>query len=177
MEHFESSREPENTKNIYENLKSDLISGNITLNELQDKLLELDQSTLSRDAAEDNLKFLYDPEIINYIKENPDAIIGYHRFLSFTEFHVAQRIAGTNPNEAINHFKKSLESARIDQSEKGWLAYVEGTLLYMEGREIPNEIISQAEQIPQNATILKHFNAKLAEKGTPSYEEDYGKEN
>ncbi len=110
----------EGVKNKYESLKEGLFNGSISLEEVRDKLMEWDQSTPSRDASDENLAFLRDSQIVEYVAQHPEAQEGYHNFLSFTEFHVGQRVASNNPTEAIGHFKKSLESARIDQSDESW---------------------------------------------------------
>lgn len=172
MEKFPPNNEGE--KNQYDSLKEGLFNGSVSLEEVRDKLMEWDQSTPSRDASDENLKFLRDPQVVQYISQHPEAQEGYHGFLSFTEFHVAQRIAASNPTEAIEHFRKALESARVDQSDDSWAAYVEGSLLYMEGKEIPEDLIGKAES-SRNAQILRNFNAGLKERGAPSYMEDYAK--
>lgn len=163
----------EGAKNKYESLKEGLFTGSVSLEDVRDRLMEWDQSTSSRDASDKNLLFLRDPQIVAYIAQHPEAQEVYHAFLSFTEFHVAQRIVSDNPTEAAAHFRKALESARMDQSDESWAAYVEGTLLYMEGKEIPDDLIAKAES-SRNAQILKNFNTGL-ERGTPSYIEDYSK--
>lgn len=168
MEKFPTNNEGE--KNKYDSLKKGLFNGSISLEEVRDKLMEWDQSTPSRDASDENLMFLHDPQIVDYIAQHPETKEGYHNFLSFTEFHVAQRIASSNPTEATEHFRKALESAQVDH----WAAYVEGSLLYMEGKEIPEELIEKAES-SRNSQILRNFNAGLRERGAPSYMEDYGK--
>lgn len=172
MEKFPTSNEDK--KNKYDSLKGDLFNGSISLEEARDKLMEWDQLTSSRDASDENLVFLRDPQIVEYINQHPEAQDKYHGFLSFTEFHVAQRIASNNPVEAIEHFRKALESAKVDKSNDSWAAYVEGSLLYLEGKEIPEELIRKVES-SRNAQILRNFNAGLKERGAPSYVEDYSK--
>jgi hypothetical protein len=157
--------------NKYESLKKGLLDGTISLLSLRDKLIEFDQLTPGRDASPENLKFLYDPEIIKFIKD-AGAVEGYSRLLSFTEFHVAQRKAEKNAEEAIAHFQKALESAQVDKTEGSWVAYVEGTLLYMQGKEIPEELILKVSN-DKNISILKKFNKGLKQRGYPSYKEDY----
>ncbi len=154
-------------------LKSGLLDGSLSLEKVRDRLVELDQATPTRDAADENLQFLKDPQIVDYVNQHPDATEGYNHFLSFTEFHVAQRLTLDNPIEAISYFKMALEDARATQSDsESWSAYVKGTLLYMEGKEIPEELIAKAEQ-SKNAQILRSFNRGLKLRGFPSYLEDY----
>ena len=163
-------------KNKYNSLKEGLFNGEISFEEIRSKLMELDQSTPSRDASDNNLNFLRDPQIIEYIDQHPEEEQKYHGFLSFTEFHVAQRLAASNSTEATDHFRKALESVNTDQLKNGWAAYVESSLLYIEGKEIPEELIAKAEELSRkNAEILRNFNAGLKERGAPSYMEDYTK--
>lgn len=164
----------EHGRDRYDSLKEDLFSDSISFEEARDKLMGWDQATPSRDASDENLVFLHDPKIVEYINQHPEVRERYHSFLSFTEFHVAQRLADSNPTEATDHFRKALESANEDQSDDSWASYVEGTLLYMEGKEIPEELIAKAEQ-SRNAEILRNFNAGLKERGAPSYMEDCSK--
>jgi hypothetical protein len=165
----------EDEKREYEFLKNGLLDGSLSLEKVRNKLVELDQATPTRDAADKNLQFLKDPQIVEYINQHPEMTEGYNRFLSFTEFHVAQRLTLDNPIEAINHFKMALENARVTQSDgESWASYIQGTLLYMEGKEIPEELIAKAEQ-SKNAQILKNFNKGLKARGFPSYLEDYSK--
>lgn len=171
MQNFETQNNSVNSE--YKSLRDSLFNGSVTLGEVLDMLLKLDQSSGTRDASDENLKFLLEPEIIEYVDTHPDFREEYHNLLSLTEFHVAQRMVSNNPAEAIKHFKKSLESAKFDQSDESWSAYVEATIMYMEGREIPEELIAKAEQ-SKNALILRNFNLGIKERGSPSYMEDYG---
>ncbi len=164
----------ERIKNKYETLKEGLFNGTVSLNEVREKLIEWDQSTPTRDASSENLVFLRDPQIVKYVEDRPETKKGYNNFLSFTEFHVAQKIASNNPDEAVIHFRKALESARVDESNESWAAYVAGSLMYMEGKEIPEDLIAKVEQ-PRNAQVLKNLNSGLKERGTVSYLEDYSR--
>lgn len=164
----------ESERDKYISLKNNLLSRLISLEEMRDKLIEYDQSTSSHDASDENLVFLYDPQIVEYISQHPEAQKEYYGFLSFTEFHVAQRLASSNSTEAIKHFKKASEHAQVSQSDESWEAYLKGTILYMEGKKIPEELIKKAK-FSRNVQILRNFNAGLKERGTPSYIEDYSK--
>lgn len=159
---------------VYKNLKEDLLNGHISLEEVRDKLIELDQKTNSRDASEMNLSFLRDPEVVQFLSKDPEAIAGYNRVLSFTEFHVAQRLALNNDQGSLSHFQESLDSAQQDKSNQSWCAYVKGTFLYVQGKEIPEDLISQCEQT-RNAEILRNLNKGLKERERPLYKEDYFK--
>lgn len=172
MDKFPINNESEG--NRYDSLKEGLFRGSISLEEIRDRLMEWDQATSSRDASDENLVFLYDPQIIEYVNQHPESREGYHGFLSFTEFHVAQRLASSNPMDAIEHFRKALEKAPVVQSDGSWVAYVEGSLLYMEGKKIPEKLIEKVESF-RNAQILRNFNKGLKERGAPSYMEDYSK--
>ncbi len=169
----ESEKMP--TEADFKDLKGKLLDGEISFDIVHEKLMEFDQAVPTRDAADQNIKFLYDPEITQYIQEHPEAMASYKDILGFTEFHVAQRLAVAGSiEEAVGHFKKSLENANKDNS--AWRAYVEGSILYGEGKGIPENIIEAAGGLSQrNADILRHFNEGLSARGGPSYLEDYSK--
>jgi hypothetical protein len=174
MEKLEQTSNQENN-NKYESLKEELSEGSISFEDVRDRLLKLDQSTPSRDASEENLNFLRDPQVVALIQKKTEFLEEYQGFVSFTEFHVAQRLMMNDSQDGIEHFKKALESAQMDtRFGESWAAYVEGTLLYLEGKEIPEEIIVKVVE-SRNAEILSNFNRGLKKRGTPLYEEDYGK--
>jgi|ERR1700722_3923722 len=163
------------TESDYQDLKSKLLNDELSFEEIRKRLFEFDQAVPTRDAADENLKFLYDPEVAHYVHAHPEAIKEYKDILGFTEFHVAQRLAVDGSMEAMEHFRKSLENADPADDE-GWAAYVEGSLLYMEGKEIPEEIIEKAgKRGERNKDILRNFNAGLRVRGAISYLEDYSK--
>lgn len=174
MENFPSSPTQENQENQYVTLKRGLLSGALSLVEVKDTLLGLDQATLSRDASEDNLRFLRDPEVVAYVAtRSPKEIAGYHSLLSFTEFHIGQRTALNNQEEAIEHFERALESAKMEGApDEEWSAYIEGTLLYLNGVKIPEEIFAKIES-RNNIAFLQRLNAGLQKRGIPSYASDY----
>ena len=174
MEQTNESRELP-TEGDYKDLKGKLLAGDLSFDLINKKLMEFDQATPTRDAADENIKFLYDPELLQYIQEHPETTGSYKDILGFTEFHVAQRLAiAGSIEEAVKHFKKSLENAA--DNNKAWQAYVEGSIMYGEGKEIPLSTIETARGLSQrNADILQHFNAGLSERGKPSYLEDYSK--
>ncbi len=174
MEKFPSSHSQENQENRYATLKKQLFSGTLSFHEIKNTLLALDQETLSRDASLQNLQFLRDPEIIAYVAGQLQEVVAeYNSILSFTEFHVGQRIALNNQGEAIEHFEKALESAKLeDAPDEEWSAYIEGTLLYLKGEEIPKEIFAKIES-QKNIAVLQRLNAGLQKRGAPSYVADY----
>lgn len=162
------------TEDDYKDLKDKLLHGELPFPAVSEKLMEFDQLVPTRDAADENLKFLYDAEVVNYVHEHLEVIKEYKSILGFTEFHVAQRLGVSGSAEAAEHFKRSLENT--DESDEGWRAYVEGSLLYSEGKEIPEELIERAGKLgKRNADILRNFNAGLKERGRVSYLEDYSK--
>lgn len=156
-----------------ESLKSKLLTGDMTLDEALRVLLSFDQETPTHDASVDNLLILKDPEVIEFFeKQSPEIISRYNNFLSITEFHVAQRLALSGDEySALPYFKLALNSAEKGYSER-WKNYVFGTVMYLEGREIPEDIIN-GSNMGNNAEILKNFNKKLRQRGKPDYKNDY----
>ena len=118
------------TDEEYRDLKSRLFDGSLSFDQVYDELLKFDQSIPTRDAADENIKFLYDPELEQYVQGHPEMEVMYKNILTLTEFHVAQRLAWDGSEGAVEHFRKALESA---EPGTDWAAYVEGSLLYGEG--------------------------------------------
>lgn len=160
----------ESERNNYQSLKEELLKGSISLEQVRDKLVTFDQETASRDASESNLVFLRDTEIVDFVGKHLEANDSYQRLLSFTEFHVGQRRALEAVDTSIEHFKNALENAK----DASWAAYIEGTLLYMQGKEISEDIISKATD-GRNSIVLRNLNEGLKSRGSPSYTEDYYK--
>jgi len=170
MKLSEQEKEPQAQSN-YEVLRSGLFGGSLSFDEVRQRLYEFDQATPTRDASEDNLKFLYDSEVVKFVHDHPETLQGYKSTLSFTEFHVAQRMAWAGSEDAAEHFKKALENT---DSNSSWAAYIAGTLLYAEGKEIPEDLIMKADK-GRNREILRNFNEGLKLRGVQNYQEDYSK--
>lgn len=160
----------------HEELKVKLLKKEISFLDVKDRLLELDQNDIYRSASENNLAFLNDDEIIYYIEGIEDEIKNeYYNFLSFTEFHVGQRLAANDCNEiALDHFKHSLEYSEKIPCNDSWNNYIKGTISYLEGRKIDQEIIDNIEE-ELNAEVLRNFNNGLKKRGYPAYMVDYTK--
>lgn len=175
MQNSELFLNGESQSKEYQCLKEDLLSGVRTAEEVCGRLLGLDQATTTRDAADYNLKFLQDVEITAFVEAHPEVQEGYYKFLSLTEIHVAQRLAFSGQDTALDHFKATLAAGELANQEDWGVAYIEGTILYMQGKKIPDEIIERAREAPRdrNIQILENFNKGLAERGFPSYSEDF----
>ncbi len=160
----------------HKKLKQMLLEKNISFEDVRNKLLELDQNDIYRTAAESNLDFLTDPEILKYIENSSDIDKEfYHNFLSLTEFHVGQRLVEESKDVALNHFKNALDSSEKCKDQScSWTNYIKGTICYLEGNKIDEEIICAIEE-SNNANILQNFNHGLKTRGYPSYMEDYTK--
>lgn len=165
----------ESEVDVYKTLKDNVLNGSLSFSELRDRLLELDQKTPSRDACLTNLEFLKDSDIYGIVLKSPETADEYKKFLSFTEFHVAQKLAHENDQNSIFHFQEALKAAE-DSGNEGWIAYIKGTLLYMEGKEIPEELIKKSSESGRNSDILRNLNEGLKHRGKPSHTEDYEKE-
>lgn len=170
----------ENEKNLspkYEgyNLKNQLLRGEIGLLEFRSKILELDQSSPDRKNALENLNLLSSPDLAEYINNQDESIKkGFLRLKGFTEFHVFQIKAGQNDPNAVNILEQALEDyeAGKDEHSESFTNYIKGTLLYMQGQEIKNEILEKVKE-ENNLKILKRMNSGLKTRGFPSYSEDY----
>ncbi len=160
--------------NEYLKIKNDLLSGILSIHDFRGKLLELDQSDCSRVRSINNLEILKDREVINFIfsKNDKETEDSYKKFLSFTEFHVGQIELINKNNNGIIHIKEALKLAEESDDDR-WISYLKGTVFYLEGKEISEEILDSVKDLDNNYKILKSFNAGLRERGYPDYSIDY----
>lgn len=144
-------------------------------NELIDfleQIFRLDQKTPSRTNASECYKKLKSRErdfIGTEIEKE------YWNKLSLELFHLGQTEAIKNQNtQAKEYFLEAQEAAKkgIDDA---WLAYIEGTLFYLENNitGIKQTINRIADKFPANIRILQSFIKGLKERGYPNYEKDY----
>ena len=168
----------ENQKDEYLILKENFLSGKKSLKEVRDFLLQKDQETADRKGSIKNLEFLKDRDIVNYFLEKAEhqEKDAYYRFLSFTEFHVAQiELLNGNVDTGKEHVLQAIScydnvSEVIDEQ---WVPYMQATLSYLNGELIEDDIIESVRG--NNIQILKKLNQALKERGFPDYKEDYGK--
>lgn len=167
---YENKENPK--EDIYDSLKKRFLNGQINFFKVRDRLLELDQDTLDRENSDKNLDFLCDPEILNLVSESKESLIAYYKFLSFTQFHVGQRLAVKNLEDVVSYFQQSLKNAKLGGSDESWCSYVEGTIIYIKGSQIPDSVIEKVKEY-QNKNILINLNRGLLERGFPDYSKDY----
>lgn len=161
-------------KDFYSSLKEQLLHNNISFLVIRDVLMQLDQSTPTRGASIDNLNFLMDEDIVAYIEKHVDVQEVYHKFISFTVFHVGQSLALKQDTDALLYFQQTLTEAQKGNFGSSWIAYIEGTILYLQGKTIPEDLIGKVTE-SRNAEILRNFNEGLKDRGTVEYREDYGR--
>lgn len=161
--------------NQYLRVKNDLLSGALSVYDFRDKLLELDQSDISRIKSINNLEILKDPEVVDFVFSKNDQEIerSYKRFLGFTEFHVGQIELNNKNDNGVVHIKEALKLAEESDGDDGWINYLKGTIFYLNGQEIPEEILEGVKDSNNNYKILKSFNSGLKERGYPEYLVDY----
>ena len=172
---MESPRKKEYSGEEISSIKERLLNKQISLEEFRNILFERDQLNLTRSASMENLKLLTDPEVVQFLQRNLEDKREYYRFLSLTEVHIAQILYQRGEEaEGFSHFNRALSYAREATMDESWVAYLEGTISYLEGREISEEVIEKVTE-PRNREILIHFNGGLRKRGKPSYIEDYGR--
>jgi hypothetical protein len=165
----------ENREMPYLKIKEDLLSGALSIYDFRDQLIELDQSDSSRVKSINNLELLRDPEVVAFIFSKNDQEIerSYKRFLGFTEFHVGQiELTNKNNNGAL-HIKEALKLAEETNGDDRWINYLKGTVCYLNGQKIPEEILEMVKDSNNNHKILESFNSGLKKRGYPDYSIDY----
>lgn len=162
----------------YGKLKSELLSGARDLAEIKTILKDADQETPTHDAAPDNLTFLTDPDIEQFMtSQSEDIQRVYNQFLSFTEWHVGQqKIFNGDIDAGIEFLKQSLEHDYKGHAFMKNIAHKRGTLAYF-NHDIATleDSIAQQEDGDKNKTILIHLLEGLKERGYPDYLVDYNK--
>lgn len=158
-----------NENNIILDIKNKLLKNEINFLEFKNQLLQIDQSTPDRVNAIKVLDILYDKDVVDLINKNEEIIEKYESFLSFIEFHVAQ--VKLHKNE--NNYAQNLENALRFAKNEPWKNYILGTILYLEGKIIPEDILEKSKDLEKNYIILKRFNDRLLERGSSDYISDY----
>lgn len=175
---LESYKQPE--EEMYSELKSGVLSETISLEDLQLRLIKLDQSTPDRRYSVHNLELLKDQEVISFLEKQPEVIQKkYYNFLSFTEFHVGQVEACDfkDQEQALKHFKQALiafEQGEVDADyRQEWGTYIKGTIAYLENDV---ESLTKYQSLiadKQNGKVLLRLKEGLEKRGTPNYSTDY----
>lgn len=169
-------------KSDLELMVDEMLVGNVSPEQVRNKMFERDQATPDRGGADENLRLLERPDVKDYFEKNknvPGMYEGYERVLSFAAFHVAQREAMANGRDSIKHLEASLEAAKRGAvpGYDSWIDYIKGTLAYMQG-DIPLlEKCSQALPSTGEEKVNKHVLGKLLaglrKNGLPDYGRDY----
>lgn len=159
-------------ENFYEKLKKSFLAGEISFSDVRDELLKIDQSTYDRAGAEENLNFLKDEQIFDFVSKSKEDFSIYQKFFSLTLFHLGQNLAFRGDQKATSFIKEALESAVLGRADESWVSYLNSTLLYLEGVKIPDDLITKVDQ-DKNRQILEKLNKGLEERGFPDYSKDY----
>lgn len=175
MEQIQPDKEPQASPD-YIALKKKVLDGSITLESARDELLLADQASATHEAARNNLEFLEDEEIKQYVfLQSIGVQEGYFKFLGFTEWHVAQNDMFENKiEEGLDYFKKSLEHSLEGNAEEEWVWYGRGTIAYLE--KDAKGVKVAIEHLPasnKNKPILEKMLKGLEERGEPDYKIDY----
>lgn len=153
----------------YESLKEKVLSGEITLEKVVDSLIQLDNGNV-RYTPEDSLTFLQTPEIAKTFLENEFSKEKYSQLVSLIQFQCAQMHASKESPKAIPFLEDALATTQLF-SKPAWSAYVQGTLLYLYGKQIPEGILQTVSE--KHKVILTSLNEGLAKNGEPRYTRDY----
>lgn len=174
MERHETSQEINNSQSAKE-LESDLLSGQLTPEKFLQMVLELDQSTPSREHSITNIEVLTSEPVKAYFADKEEYNFDYYNLISLTYFHIGQIEARDNPEKAKLHFISSLEASEYIQSDLGyeenWKNYIKGTLAYFDNDIKVLEAIFPQMEDSDNKNIVANMIKGL--KTTNSV--DYGK--
>ncbi len=162
--------------NKYNELKMQLLSGELGPEQVRNSLIDMDQETPERDASVVNYEFLTDPDVVTFIESQPEDIQkGYYRTLSFTELHIAQREAFNGNNEkALEILESSLEHAIKDSRFPENIEYRKGMIAYFKKDTGGMQSVLDSGYVTEtNRKILKNMLNGLTTRGYVNYAEDY----
>ena len=149
--------------------------------DIRTRLADIERRVVSnsRDKAKGILRVIDDPEVEHFmLRQETGVTEHYYKLLSVTYFQIAQQVLidGSAQMEryAVFELETALRRARSGKAEADWVAYIQGTISYLRGDVISQEIIDTAGV--ENARILSRLNAGLAQRGRPSYKDDYSAE-
>lgn len=155
----------------YDQLRENVVSGTATIEQVRDALVAIDKERTGAYSPEENLAFLQDETVKNTFLEDEGSIEKYNQLLSLTQFQCGQEYALKESPQAFEFLNDALDTAQ-KFSNPAWAAYLQGTILYLLGKQIPEQIIATTKG--SNRIILAKFNEGLAQRGNiPLYKQDY----
>jgi hypothetical protein len=150
------------------NNNSELPDKEDELRDFLEEVFKLDQSTSDRGNAKECYRRLQskESEFVGSVIED-----AYWNAVSLELFHMAQIAAyDENDDQARDHFLKALDAAKKGSGDE-WIAYIEGTIYYLDNNQAGLEqIMNRADG---NVHVLQRFLAGLKRRGTPNYKTDY----
>ncbi len=161
----------------YTELKSGLLTGTIDPISVFQELLRLDQQTGEHEACVENIRFLEDQQVKEFIDTvSEETKKKYYQILSLSELHYAQNLLFEGKAQlGLGYFKRSLEHEYKSQAFPENILYRRGTIAYLESdTSVLEDSISELEP-SRNKAILENMRSGLAERGHPDYVADYSK--
>jgi len=132
-------------------------------------IFAMDQNDLQRTNASQCYKMLKSRET-EFIGSSLEPL--YWHSLSFELFHLAQQALFQQNEDAKALLNESLSAAHQGY-DKPWIAYIEGTINYLENN--PEHLQQNIPLAGGNHVTLKKLLMGLEERGYPNYFVDYGK--
>lgn len=141
-----------------DNLKTELVSGEIDLETFRDKLIELDQQGDHTEQAHNNVELLLDPEVRDAILANPEHYSNYYALLSISYFHAGQ--ASGNIDDFMRAHISALEVSDREDYDY-WVAYTKGTwAFFAENMDVLQQAVAEIGE-GRNKEILINLQARL----------------
>lgn len=165
---FEKSQEQPRV--TAQELRDRLLRGEMEPEDFLDQLLEIDQSTLTHEAAAENTRVLEDERVKDLLVEKK-LPFGYDNLLSLSAFHEGQ-IKAMNADDPTQAFGKSLAAAERT-GDADWIAYARATLAYFQKDTVGLEAALEALPEGTNKHILGNMLAGLKSRGDIDYRADY----
>lgn len=154
-----------------DSLKEKVLSGEMTIDKLTNALIGFNRDN-PQYTPEESLEFLQDTNVAKTFLENEFSREKYNELLSIVQFQCAETYAIKDSPTALSYLEQALNTAQLFSKPKpAWSAFVQGTILYLLGKQIPQGILDTVSG--RNKTILTAFNQGLAMHGEPRYARDY----
>jgi hypothetical protein len=162
-------------ESIQNQLTVRLVEGTVSPSDFLNQLLELDQSTYSRNQSIENLAVLESAEVRDIFRDNKENF-AYKNLLSLTHFHIGQLSVELDKTASLTYFESALAASMgIDwEGYEEWRLYIEATILYikLDVEHLQAIFLKMAEG--KNKAIVGRFIDGLTQRGMTDYEIDYG---
>jgi hypothetical protein len=156
---------------IFDKLKNDLCSGQITPEDFLDTVMELDQSDPRRISAIRAVEILSNPEVESFFI-NTDESENFYNTRSISYVHKAQIRLSEGDTNVEDDLQNALsDSVKTDLED--WSNYIKATIAYL-ANDL-EALKALVDTIIDNNALVRNFITGLEDRGHPDYLADCSK--